>query len=187
MQTVVVHASMSGHTETLANAIAQGAHAAGSHVTVLPAEQCGPDHLVAADAIFWGTSSYFGGPNLKMVHLFERLGGIWMAGGLQGKVGGVFATTSTMHGGLETVLHTLIDAMMHHGMIVVPNTGAFTPERIRFGCPYGAAAVVETAVDLDMAIGQPSAGEMQIAYEYGQRVVAIATQMRSAQPPYTAR
>ncbi|KYP80150.1 NAD(P)H-dependent oxidoreductase [Ferroacidibacillus organovorans] len=187
MQSIVVHASMSGHTETLANAIAQGAHVAGAQVAMLSADQCGPDHLASADAIFWGTSSYFGGPNPKMVHLFERLGGVWMAGGLQGKVGGVFATTSTMHGGLETVLHTLIDAMMHHGMIIVPNTGAFTPERIRFGCPYGAAAVVETAFDMEMAMGQPTPGEMQLAYEYGQCVVSVASRLRSAQPPYMAR
>lgn len=181
----VIHASMTGHTEVLATAIADGVESTGAQVLLTAAEQTNPDDLVAADGIIWGSSGYFGSCNPKMVTLFDRLGGLWMAGGLQGKVGGVFATTSTMHGGLETVLHALSDAMMHHGMILISNAGQFTPERIKYGCPYGASAVVPTANHLDMASGQPAPGEMQLAFAYGQRVAqyaaVLAGQLQSRQ------
>lgn len=177
---MVIHASLSGHTETLATAIAQGAESVGAQVTFAAAEQVNVADLRQADGIIWGSSGYFGGVNPKMAQLFDRLGGLWMSGALQGKVGGVFATTSTMHGGIETVLHALSDAMMHQGMIVVSNTGPFTPERIAYGCPYGASAVVPTAMHLDTASGQPSTGEMRVAYEYGSHVARVAHVMASA-------
>lgn len=173
-QAIVVHASLSGHTETLATAISDGLQSTGASVTMLAAERVNPEELALADAIVWGSSGYFGGINKAMAQLFDRLGGLWLSCRLQGKVGGVFATTSTMHGGIETVLRSLVDAMMHQGMIVVSNAGPFTPERIAYGCPYGAAAVIPTASHLDMATGQPTAGEMRLAYEYGARVARVA-------------
>lgn len=175
----VVHASLSGHTETLACAIVDGARSVGAAVSLQAAHQVQPEDLTVADAILWGSSGYYGGVNPEMAQLFDRLGGLWLSGRLQGKVGGVFATTSTLHGGIETVLHALGYAMMHQGMIVVPNTGPFTPERIAYGCPYGASAVVPTATDLDTATGQPSAGEMRLAYEYGARVTRVARVLAS--------
>lgn len=176
----VIHASLSGHTETLATAIASGAQATGAQVHLTVAEQTQVDEVAQADAIIWGSSGYFGGVNPRMAGFFERLGGLWLSGGLQGKVGGVFATTSTLHGGLETVLHALSTAMLHHGMILVSNSGPLTPERVRYGCPYGAAAVVETADNLDLATGQPSTGEMQLAYAFGQRVANVAAALSMA-------
>lgn len=184
MRVAIIHASMSGHTETLASAIADGAQHTGAQVGLWRAADVQPEWLTESDAIIWGSSGYFGGPNPLMVSLFERLGGLWLAGALQGKVGGVFATVSSMHGGVESVLHALSTAMMHHGIIVVPNSGPLTPERIRYGCPYGASAIISTAQDMDEGAGQITPAELTLAHSFGTRVAHVAQRMANAHAQY---
>lgn len=70
-------------------------------------EETVPNDLRDAGAIIWDSSGYFGEPNPKMATFFSKLGELWFTGSLQGKVGGVFGTTSTQQGGVENICNAL--------------------------------------------------------------------------------
>lgn len=178
MKVFVIHASMYGHTAVLAKAIAEGAgQVAGAEVILRSVEDVQAEELKAADAIIWGSSGYFGEPNPKMASFFASLGGLWFTGALQGKVGGVFASTSTQHGGVENLLRALQTPMQHQGMVIVSNTGALTEDRVRYGCPYGAAAVIPVEASKDAPMSTPAEAELALAREYGQRVAEVASRL----------
>ena len=175
MKVFVLYASMSGHTEVLANAIADGVNEVDGIDAVLQSvEDTDPGDLKESAGIIWGSSGYFGEPNPKMATFFSKLGQLWFTGGLQGKVGGVFATTSTQHGGLENVCRALQTPMQHHGMIVVSNTGPLDQERTLYGAPYGAVAVVPVEESKDAPMNKPNDSEMTLARSYGQLVAEAA-------------
>lgn len=175
MEVMVLYASMNGHTKVLADAIVEGAREVPhAHVVQQKVDDVVPDQLKNADAIIWGSSGYFGEPNPKMAEFFSRLGQLWFSGALQGKVGGVFATTSTTHGGVENVCRALQTPMQHMGMVIVTNTGALSASRVKYGTPYGATAVIPVETSPDAPMNKPSAEEMQIAREYGKHVVEVA-------------
>ncbi|MBM7094477.1 flavodoxin domain-containing protein [Bacillus sp. H-16] len=178
MQTFVLYASMNGHTEVLASAVADGAKKVeGMDVVLSSVEDINPDSLKEAAAIIWGSSGYFGEPNPKMADFFSKLGGLWFSGALQGKVGGVFATTSTQHGGVENICRALQTPMQHHGMIFVSNTGPLDEDRVKFGNPYGATAVIPVEASPDSPMNKPVEGEMKLAEEYGMRVAETAAKL----------
>lgn len=178
MKVYVLHASMYGHTEVLGRAVADGAaEVNGAEVLFQSVEEVNPEDLKAADAIIWGSSGYFGEPNPKMSTFFSKLGQLWFTGGLQGKVGGVYGSTSTHHGGVENLLRALQTPMQHQGMIIVSNTGALTQERISFGCPYGAAAVIPVETSPDAPMNKPNEAELDIARAYGKLVAETAAKL----------
>lgn len=175
----VLYASMYGHTEVLAQAVAEGARGvAGSDVILKSVDDVEPEELKAADVIIWGSSGYFGTPNPKMAVFLSKLGQLWFTGALQGKIGGVFGTTSTQHGGIESLLRTLQTPMQHLGMNVVPNTGALSADRLQYGCPYGAAAVIPVEQSKDAPMNRPDEAEMALAKEYGAFVVQMASKLK---------
>lgn len=179
MKVFVIHASMYGHTKVLGEAIAEGAkEVTGAEVFFKSVDEIQPDDLITADAIIWGSSGYFGEPNPKMANFFSKLGQLWLTGALHGKVGGVFATTSTEHGGIETILRSLQTPMQHLGMIIVPNSGQVSEERIRYACPYGASAVIPVEASQDAPMNKPTDAEMRIAREYGKLVAETAAKLR---------
>lgn len=185
VKVLVIYASLYGHTKVLAEAVAEGARqVAGAEVVLKDADDVTPDELKEADAIIWGSSGIFGEPNPKMANLLTKLGGLWASGALQGKVGGVFGTTSTPHGGVENLMRALQTPMQHLGMIIVSNTGPLTPERIQYGCPYGAVAVIPVEASKDAPMNKPNDAEMAIAREHGRRIAEVAR--RLAQAPQTA-
>lgn len=178
MKIFVLHASMYGHTEVLGRAIADGASEVnGAEVVFQSVDDVNPDDLSAADGIIWGSSGFFGEPNPKMATFLSKLGQLWFTGALQGKVGGVFGTTSTQHGGVENLLRALQTPMQHHGMMIVSNTGVLTPERIAYGCPYGASAVIPVETSKDAPMSKPSDAELRIAQEYGKLVAETAAKL----------
>ncbi|WP_048600977.1 NAD(P)H-dependent oxidoreductase [Rubeoparvulum massiliense] len=176
MKLYVLHASMYGHTAALADAIAKGAEeVSGSEVILKDVEDLeNVDELMSADAIIWGSSSYFGEPNPKMATFLGKLGRLWATGVLQGKIGGVFGSSSSTHGGIENLLRALQTPMMHHGMIIVSNTGALTEERIKYGCPYGACATIPVETSKEAPMNLPSEAELELAKEYGALVAKTA-------------
>ncbi|HEB81085.1 MAG TPA: NAD(P)H:quinone oxidoreductase, partial [Chromatiales bacterium] len=122
---LVVYYSLYGHVETMAGAIAQGAREIpDTKVTVkrvpelIPEERAreagakldqaapvaDPKELADYDAILFGTPTRFGNMAAQMRNFLDQTGGLWMSGALIGKVGGVFASTATQHGGQETTL-----------------------------------------------------------------------------------
>jgi NAD(P)H dehydrogenase (quinone) len=177
---LVIYASMFGHTKVLAEAIAEGAGAVADTMVVLESvDDVEPDELEVADGIIWGSSGIFGEPNPKMATFFSKLGRLWVHGSLQGKVGGVFATTSTPHYGLENILRALQTPMQHHGMIIVTNAGPNTPDRIAYGCPYGAGAAIPVESDRSAPMNRPREEEMELARQFGARVAQVARRLKT--------
>jgi NAD(P)H:quinone oxidoreductase type IV len=193
----VVFYSMYGHIYRMAEAIAEGAREAGgvsvalSQVTELVPddilEQSGAkaaragfaqvppatlQQLVEADAIIFGTPTRFGNMAAQMRNFLDQTGGLWAQGALVDKVGSVFASTASQHGGQETTLVGFHTTLLHHGMIVVgvPYTERRLVEmgEITGGTPYGAT----TLTDIDGS-RRPSANELAIARFQGKHVAEV--------------
>ncbi|PYZ98272.1 hypothetical protein CR205_06655 [Alteribacter lacisalsi] len=178
MKVAVLYASMNGHTKVLAEAVAEGAGQVEGVEAVLNAvEDTEPDSLKEMAGIIWGSSGYFGEPNPKMSEFFGKLGGLWFTGALQGKAGGVFATTSTQHGGVENVCRALQTPMQHHGMIIVSHTGPLDEDRAKYGNPYGATAVIPVEESKDAPMNKPGEAEMKLARSYGKSVAEAAKKL----------
>lgn len=194
---LVLYYSMYGHVETLANAVAEGARSvAGNEVTVkrvpdlMPEEvarkagakldQAAPiatvDELPTYDAILFGTPTRFGNMCAQMRNFLDQTGGIWFKGSLVGKVGSVFTSTATQHGGQETTITSFHTTLLHHGMVVVGvpyscqalvNMGEITG-----GSPYGAGTLAGGD-----GSRQPSENELVIARFQGRHVTEIAAKL----------
>src|SRR5467141_332900 len=142
---LVLYYSSYGHIEEMANAVASGAREAGATATVkrvpelVPedvakashfkldqeAPLATPDELVDYDAIIIGTPTRFGNMAAQMKNFLDQTGGLWMKGSLIGKVGSVFASTATQHGGQETTITSFHTTLLHQGMIIVGLPYAF--------------------------------------------------------------
>lgn len=191
--------SRSGVTEALANAIAEGAKAAGAEVrlrrarevvsaevmakapgwtdqaAVLNAKYEAPSEADAewADAIVFGSPTRFGGASAELKSYIDGLGGLWSQGKLNGKVGSVFGSSSTPHGGNESTLISLYNPMAHLGLVIVP-LGYADPAMFKAGTPYGASAVSFNKATL------PNADDLEVARYQGRRVATIARALKAA-------
>jgi NAD(P)H:quinone oxidoreductase type IV len=155
--------------EILEKSGAAVARAAFAHVPVAK-----PTQLAEADAIFFGTPTRFGNMAAQMRNFLDQTGGLWANGALVGKVGSVFTSTASQHGGQETTLVNFHTSLLHHGMIVVgvPYTEPRLANmaEITGGTPYGATTL--TGSD---GSRQPSENELAIARFQGRHVAQIAT------------
>jgi NAD(P)H:quinone oxidoreductase type IV len=133
--------------------------------------------LPDADAIIFGTPTRFGNMTAQMRNFLDQTGGQWVRGALVGKVGSVFTSTATQHGGQETTITSFHSTLLHHGMIIVgvPYTapGMTNMKEITGGTPYGAS----TLADSDGS-RQPSSNELGIAGFQGRHVAEIAKRLR---------
>ncbi len=136
-----------------------------------------PHHLADADAIIFGTGTRFGSAAASMQAFFDATGGLWGKGALIGKVGGVFTSSASQHGGQETTLISLQTFLFHHGMMVVGVPYA-APELLNMkeitgGTPYGASTITD-------AQGQrlPSENELAIARYQGKHIAQIAASLK---------
>jgi NAD(P)H dehydrogenase (quinone) len=201
MKVLVVFYSLYGHVFQMAEAIAEGAaQVEGAEVDIrrvsetLPAEViekmgaveaqkalehvpvCAVDELAAADAIIFGTPTRFGNMCGQMRQFLDSTGKLWQAGALIGKVGSVFVSTATQHGGQESTILSFHISLLHQGMVVVGLPYAFQGQmridEITGGSPYGASTI---------AGGQgermPSDNELEAAKFQGQHVAAIAKKL----------
>ncbi|NIA71637.1 NAD(P)H:quinone oxidoreductase [Pelagibius litoralis] len=191
---LVLYYSSYGHVETMAGAIAEGAReVAGTEVTVkrvpelMPEEVAknagvkldqaaplaDPNELGNYDAIIFGTPTRFGNMAAQMRNFLDQTGGLWMKGGLIGKVGSVFASTASQHGGQETTITSFHSTLFHQGMVVVgvPYSCKELMQmgEISGGTPYGAT----TLADGDGS-RQVSEIELRIARFQGRHVAEIA-------------
>ena len=198
---LVLYYSSYGHIETMAEAIAEGAKGvAGVEVTVkrvpelMPeevAKNAGvkldqeapvatPQELADYDAIIFGTPTRFGNMAAQMRNFLDQTGGLWMKGALIGKVGSVFASTGTQHGGQETTLTSFHTTLFHHGMVVVgvpyAHEGLTNMKEISGGTPYGATPLAGAD-----GSRQPSANEMDIARFQGRHVAEVAARLMQAE------
>ncbi len=193
---LVLYYSSYGHLATMAEAVAEGARAAGADVTIrrvaetVPSEiaaQSGfrPDerHAVATtaelpdyDAIIVGSPTRFGRISSQMASFWDAAGGLWMRGALNGKVGAVFTASATQHGGQETTLFSLITNLLHFGMTIVGLdygfAGQMGVDEVKGGAPYGAT----TIADGDGS-RQPSEADLAGARYLGEKVARTATKL----------
>lgn len=197
----VVFYSMYGHIHRLAEAVAEGARAVpGSEVRLLQVAELVPEaalertgaaqaraafssvpiakpaELADADAIIFGTPTRFGNMCAQMRNFLDQTGGLWAKGGLIGKVGSVFTSTGTQHGGQETTITSFHTTLLHHGMIIVGVPYACQEltnmAEITGGSPYGAGTLAG-------ADGSrlPSENELAIGRYQGKHVAEIAQKL----------
>jgi NAD(P)H dehydrogenase (quinone) len=197
----IVFYSMYGHVYRLAEAVAEGARQVpNTEVTIYQVpelvpeevlEKSGaktarqafahipvakPDKLAEADAIIFGTPTRFGNMCAQMRNFLDQTGALWGKGALVGKVGSVFASTGTQHGGQETTITSFHTTLLHHGMIVVgvpySQQELINMDEITGGTPYGAT----TLAGADGS-RQPSKNELAIAKFQGKHVAEIAAKL----------
>lgn len=132
--------------------------------------------LESADGIIFGTGTRFGNMSSQMKSFIDKSGGLWAKGALMGKVGSVFTSTGTQHGGQETTIVSFHFVMMHHGMVVVGLPYSFkgqsTIQEISGGSPYGASTI--TGPD---GSRQPSENELAGARYQGRHVAQIVKKL----------
>lgn len=152
-----------------------GAKAARAAFAKIPVAQ--PEQLAEADAIIFGTPTRFGNMAAQMRNFLDQTGGLWMKGALIGKVGSVFTSTASQHGGQETTITSFHSTLLHQGMIIVgvpySEQRLLKMDEITGGTPYGATTI--TAGD---GSRQPSANELAIARFQGKHVATIASQLK---------
>lgn len=194
---LVLYYSMYGHVEALAKAVAEGAGSVpGTEVTVkrvpelMPEEvarkagakldQAAPvatvDELAGYDAIIFGTPTRFGNMCSQMRNFLDQTGGLWMKGALVGKVGSVFTSTASQHGGQETTLTSFHISLLHHGMVIVgvPYT---IPELTTMTEPTGGSPYGATTLTGGDGGRKPSENELKIARFQGAHVADIARKL----------
>lgn len=137
MKIYVVYDSEGEHTKALAYSIAEGAQEVyGAEVHIDHVDQADVYKLSEMDAIVWGCPGHFGTISSGLKAWIDKLGFLWAEGKLINKIGAVFCTTATVHGGLEATMLNLITPMLHQGMIIVGLPGN-VPENALYGSYYG--------------------------------------------------
>lgn len=194
---LVLYYSMYGHVETMTQAVAEGARAVdGVEVTIkrVPEllsddklKQVGgkanqvapiadPKELAEYDAIIFGTPTRFGNMAAQMRNFLDQTGGLWVKGGLVGKVASVFTSTGT-GGGNESTIISILPTLIHHGMIFV-GLPYSCPEltdisEMKGGSPWGAATIAGAD-----GSRQPSEKELAMARFQGQHVAQITAKLK---------
>ena len=201
MKVLVVFYSTYGHVYKMAEAIAEGAKTvAGAQVEIrrvpetLPREVlekmgavdaqkafsriplCTVDDLTKADAVIFGTPTRFGNMCGQMRQFLDATGQLWANGSLVGKVGSVFTSTATQHGGQESTILTFHVTLLHHGFVVVGLPYAFQGQmrmdEITGGSPYGASTIAGGD-----GSRMPSENELEAARFQGKHVAGIAAKL----------
>jgi NAD(P)H dehydrogenase (quinone) len=157
--------------EALERTGAKAARAAFAHIPVMK-----PEQLVEGDAIIFGTPTRFGNMCAQMRNFLDQTGKLWVQGALINKVGSVFASTGTQHGGQETTITSFHTTLLHQGMIIVgvpySCAGLVNMAEITGGTPYGATALAGSDNKR-----QPSENELSIARFQGKHVAEITRKL----------
>lgn len=201
MKILIVFYSMYGHVYQMAKAVAEGVSqvpgataelrrvpetlpsdvlekmgATASQKALSDIPQCPVEALKEADAVIFGTPTRFGNMCGQMRQFLDATGQLWAEGALVGKVGSVFASTATQHGGQESTLLSFHTNLLHHGMVVVGLPYAFAGQmkidEVTGGSPYGATTIAGTQGER-----MPSANELEAARFQGRHVAEIAVKL----------
>jgi len=201
MKTLIVYYSMYGHVHKMAEAVAEGAKSVPntevaarrvpetlsqeilSKMGAIEAQKamervpvCTVDELATADAIIFGTPTRFGNMCGQMKQFLDATGGLWAKGALVGKVGSVFTSSATQHGGQESTILSFMITLLHHGLVLVglPYSfqGQMRNDEITGGSPYGASTIAGTNGERS-----PTDNELEAARFQGRHVAAIASKL----------
>ncbi|UUZ83976.1 NAD(P)H-dependent oxidoreductase [Paenibacillus sp. P26] len=168
MKIYIVYDSEGGHTEALAQAIAEGAaRKPNTEVFIHDVKSADIYELAGMDAIIWGCPGHFGTISAGLKTWIDRLGHLWAEGKLVNKIGAVFCTTATEHGGLESTMVSLMTPMLHQGMILVGLPGNI-PQNAIYGSYYGVG--VTCPIDRDELISDQG---KELGRALGERVADI--------------
>ena len=197
----VIFYSMYGHIYKMAESVVAGAREVeGAQVDIFQVAELVPDatlertgakaarqafaqvplakveQLPNADAIIFGTPTRFGNMCAQMRNFLDQTGQLWLNGSLIGKVGSVFTSTATQHGGQETTITSFHATLLHQGMIIVgvpySEQGLLNMNEITGGSPYGAGTLAGSD-----GSRQPSENELTIARFQGRHVAQIAKKL----------
>lgn len=194
---LVLYYSMYGHIELMAQAIAEGARSvAGTEVALkrvaetideetlrrvgAKVDQGAPIatvvELPSYDAIIFGSPTRFGNMAGQMRTFLDQTGGLWAERRLINKIGSVFTSTATQHGGHETTITSFHTTLLHHGMLIagIPYscTGLSNMDEITGGSPYGASTLAGSD-----GRRQPTKNELAIARFQGEHVATLAKRL----------
>ena len=193
---LVLYHSTYGHLEKMAQAVAEGARATGAQVDIKRVPETVPtdiatkagykldqqapvanvEDLADYDAVILGAGTRFGRLPSQMAAFLDQAGGLWASGKLNGKVGAVFTSTATQHGGQETTLFSMITNLLHFGMVIdgLPYSfqGQMRLDEVTGGAPYGA-----TTLAGGDGSRQPSDNELDGARFQGQQVAEVANKL----------
>ena len=192
---LILYYSTYGHIETMASAVAEGARAVpGTEVVIkrvpelvseavakashFKLDQAAPiatvDELPDYDAIIVGTPTRYGRMSSQMANFLDQTGGLWFQDKLVGKVGSVFSSTGSQHGGQETTILSTIVNLMHLGMVIVgvpySEKRLLSLDAISGGTPYGA-----TTIAAPDGSRKPSENELEIAKSQGRHVAEVTS------------
>ena len=193
---LVLYYSSYGHVEQMAHAVAEGARNGGATVDLKrvpelvpeevakksgfkldqPAPVAKVEDLTQYDAVIFGTPTRYGNMAAQMKNFLDQTGGLWAKNALVGKVGSVFASTATQHGGQETTLTSFHTVLLHLGMVIVglpySEKRQMTLDETTGGSPYGA-----TTIAGGDGKRQPSENELAMARSQGEHVAKIAAKL----------
>lgn len=201
MKVLIVYYSMYGHIHRLAEAVAEGVKdIAGAETLVRRVPEtlseeiltamgaletqrsfahipvCTIDELASADAVIFGTPTRFGNMCGQMRQFLDATGQLWVKGALVGKVGSVFTSSATQHGGQESTILSFHNTLLHHGMVIVGLPYAFQGQMRNdeiTGCsPYGASTIAGTKGERT-----PTENEIAGARFQGRHVASIASKL----------
>jgi NAD(P)H dehydrogenase (quinone) len=201
MKVLIVYYSMYGHINKMAQAVAEGVKSVSGAEAVLrrvpetlptdvlekmgalDAQQamsaipvCTVDELATADAVIFGTPTRFGNMCGQMRQFLDATGQLWATGALVGKVGSVFASSNTQHGGQESTILSFHTTLLHQGFIIVGLPYAFQGQmrmdEITGGSPYGASTIAGGSGER-----MPSENELEAARFQGRHVASIAAKL----------
>jgi NAD(P)H dehydrogenase (quinone) len=195
---LILYYSSYGHIEQMARAAAEGAGSVpGTEVTVKRVPELVPEEIARKsgikldqeapiatpnelpdyDAIIFGTPTRFGNMCAQMRNFLDQTGGLWVKGSLVGKVGSVFASTGTQHGGQETTITSFHATLFHLGLIIVGLPYSFAGmtrmDEITGGTPYGA-----TTLAGGDGSRQPTQNDLDGARFQGRHVAEIASKLQ---------
>jgi NAD(P)H dehydrogenase (quinone) len=203
MKVLIVYYSTYGHVHKMAEAIAEGAkQIEGAEVAMrrvpetLPYEVlekmgavdaqkaishvpvCTVEELTSADAIIFGTPTRFGNMCGQMRQFLDATGALWAQGALVGKVGSVFTSSATQHGGQESTILSFHVSLLHHGFVIVGLPYSFQGQmgidEVKGGSPYGASTIAGGSGER-----MPSEVELEAARFQGKHVAEIAKKLKA--------
>lgn len=193
---LVLYYSSYGHVEQMASAVAEGVREAGAEAVVKRVPETVPEAVAKAshfkldqaapvatveelpeyDAIIFGVPTRFGNMPAQMKSFLDQTGSLWAQGKLVGKVGSVFTSTATQHGGQESTILSTHTVLLHHGMVIVGLPYAFQGQmrldEVTGGSPYGASTIAGGD-----GSRQPSENELAGARFQGRHVAGIAAKL----------
>lgn len=193
---LVLYYSSYGHIEKMAQAVAEGVREAGAEAVIKRVPETVPedvakksgykldqkapiatiDELPQYDAVIFGTPTRFGNMTSQMKGFLDQAGGLWMKGSMIGKVGSVFTSTATQHGGQESTILTFHPVLLHLGFVIVGLPYSFQAQmglsEVMGNSPYGASTIAGGD-----GSRQPSKVELDGARFQGKHVAQIATKL----------